>query len=184
MTRVLFVCHGNICRSPMAEFVMKKLVREAGCGDRFRIDSCAVSDEEHGSGIYGPAQRKLREKGVPFDVHRARCITQADYRAADLVVSRAGAGSISELQLLGKPVILVPSPNVAEDHQRKNALALADRDAALMILDADAAAKLPEAIVSLSDDKEARDRLSRNILDMALPDSDEKIVDAALELIK
>lgn len=128
----------------------------------------------------------VRKAGSYKDVKATAFISDMDvaYRAADLVVSRAGAGSISELQLLGKPVILVPSPNVAEDHQRKNALALADRDAALMILDADAAAKLPEAIVSLSDDKEARDRLSRNILDMALPDSDEKIVDAALELIK
>lgn len=120
------------------------------------------------------------------DVKATAFISDMDvaYRAADLVVSRAGAGSISELQLLGKPVILVPSPNVAEDHQRKNALALADRDAAVMILDADAAAKLPEAIVRLSDDRGARDRLSRNILAMALPDSDEKIVDAVLELIK
>lgn len=128
----------------------------------------------------------VRKAGSYKDVKATAFISDMDvaYRAADLVVSRAGAGSISELQLLGKPVILVPSPNVAEDHQRKNALALADRDAALMILDADAAAKLPEAIVSLSDDMEARDRLSRNILDMALPDSDEKIVDAALELIK
>ena len=128
----------------------------------------------------------VRKAGSYKDVKATAFISDMDvaYRAADLVVSRAGAGSISELQLLGKPVILVPSPNVAEDHQRKNALALADRDAALMILDADAAAKLPEAIVSLSDDKEARDRLSRNILDMALPDSNEKIVDAALELIK
>ena len=120
------------------------------------------------------------------DVKTTAFISDMDvaYRAADLVVSRAGAGSISELQLLGKPVILVPSPNVAEDHQRKNALALADRDAAVMILDADAAAKLPEAIVRLSDDSGARDRLSRNILAMALPDSDEKIVDAVLEQIK
>lgn len=120
------------------------------------------------------------------DVKATAFISDMDvaYRAADLVVSRAGAGSISELQLLGKPVILVPSPNVAEDHQRKNALALADRDAAVMILDADAAAKLPEAIVRLSDDSGARDRLSRNILAMALPDSDEKIVDAVLQLIK
>lgn len=120
------------------------------------------------------------------DVKATAFISDMDvaYRAADLVVSRAGAGSISELQLLGKPVVLVPSPNVAEDHQRKNALALADRDAAVMILDADAAAKLPEAIVRLSDDSGACDRLSRNILAMALPDSDEKIVDAVLELIK
>ncbi len=120
------------------------------------------------------------------DVKATAFISDMDvaYRAADLVVSRAGAGSISELQRLGKPVILVPSPNVAEDHQRKNALALADRDAAVMILDADAAAKLPETIVRLSDDSGARDRLSRNILAMALPDSDEKIVDAVLQLIK
>ena len=120
------------------------------------------------------------------DVKATAFISDMDvaYRAADLVVSRAGAGSISELQLLGKPVILVPSPNVAEDHQRKNALALADRDAAVMILDADAAAKLPETIGRLSDDSGARDRLSRNILAMALPDSDEKIVDAVLQLIK
>lgn len=133
------------------------------------------------------ADTKVVRRAADYkDVKATAFISDMDvaYRAADLVVSRAGAGSISELQLLGKPVILVPSPNVAEDHQRKNALALADRDAAVMILDADAAAKLPEAIVRLSDDSGARDRLSRNILAMALPDSDEKIVDAVLELIK
>ena len=133
------------------------------------------------------ADTKVVRRAADYkDVKATAFISDMDvaYRAADLVVSRAGAGSISELQLLGKPVILIPSPNVAEDHQRKNALALADRDAAVMILDADAAAKLPEAIVRLSDDSGARDRLSRNILAMALPDSDEKIVDAVLELIK
>ena len=105
------------------------------------------------------------------------------YRAADLVVSRAGAGTISELQLLGKPTILVPSPNVAEDHQRKNALALADRHAASMILDADAHEKLVDEIRRLVADDAARKTLSDNILKMALPDADERIVDAAEQII-
>ena len=105
------------------------------------------------------------------------------YRAADLVVSRAGAGTISELQLLGKPTILVPSPNVAEDHQRKNALALADNHAASMILDADAHAKLVPEIHRLISDSDARKSLSENILKMALPNADERIVDAAEQII-
>lgn len=106
------------------------------------------------------------------------------YRAADLVVSRAGAGTISELQLLGKPAILVPSPNVAEDHQRKNALALADRGAAEMILDNEAVDKLGPAITRLTADPAARSSLSHNILGMALADSDEKIVDLAEKAVE
>ncbi len=106
------------------------------------------------------------------------------YRAADLVVSRAGAGTISELQLLGKPTILVPSPNVSEDHQRKNALALVEHSAAEMILDADARADLASAISRLIANPDARQALSENILKMALPDADEKIVDAAQRIIK
>ena len=105
------------------------------------------------------------------------------YRAADVVVSRAGAGTISELQLLGKATILVPSPNVAEDHQRKNAEALTRHDAARMILDVDAPRKLADAIRELVGDAEARQRLSNNILAMALHDADNKIVDAAEQLI-
>ena len=104
------------------------------------------------------------------------------YRAADLVVSRAGAGTISELQLLGKPVILIPSPNVSEDHQRHNAEALADNDAAIMILDVDAESQLPQAIKALAADAARRETLSSNILKMALPDSDELIADTAVSL--
>ncbi len=100
------------------------------------------------------------------------------YRAADLVVARAGACTISELQLLGVPAILVPSPNVAEDHQRKNALALADRDAAVMVLDADAPDSLSDTIASLMGDEEHRRRLAENVAAMALRQSDERIVDA------
>lgn len=98
------------------------------------------------------------------------------YRAADLVVARAGAGTISELELLGKPSILVPSPNVAEDHQRHNAQALASRGAAAMVLDADAAKDLWPQICSIADNPETLRLLSQNIREMALPDSDKKIV--------
>lgn len=108
----------------------------------------------------------------------------AVYKAADLIVARAGAGTISELQILGKPVILVPSPNVAEDHQRKNALALADRDAALMVADADAAEMLWTAINALIGDKERLAELSANISKMALRNSDEKIVDEIEKILK
>lgn len=105
------------------------------------------------------------------------------YRAADLVVSRAGAGTISELQLLGKPAILIPSPNVAEDHQRKNAMALVDRSAAVMIPDAEASKRLAGEIQRLVADAKAREELSFNISKMALHNADEKIVDAAETLV-
>lgn len=100
------------------------------------------------------------------------------YAAADLVVARAGAGTISELELLGKGAILVPSPNVAEDHQRHNAEALSTRGAAVMIPDAEAAARLWPEIVRLADDAQALSALSANILKMALTAADEKIADA------
>ncbi len=93
------------------------------------------------------------------------------------MVARAGAGTISELELLGKPVILVPSPNVAEDHQRHNAEALSTRGAAVMVLDADAAASLWPEIERLASDKDALAGLGANIAAMALRESDEKIVD-------
>ncbi len=99
------------------------------------------------------------------------------YRASDIVVARAGAGTISELQLLGKPSILVPSPNVAEDHQRKNAEALSSRGAAIMILDKDAHEQLRPAILELVGDRDRRTSLAENVRKMALEDSDEKIVD-------
>jgi len=106
------------------------------------------------------------------------------YTAADLVVSRAGAGTISELQILGKAVILVPSPNVAEDHQRKNALALVEKEAARMVLDADASAKLVDEVISLLSDRNGRRSLERNIAAMSMKDADEKIVDKIIEAVK
>ncbi|MCM1067706.1 MAG: undecaprenyldiphospho-muramoylpentapeptide beta-N-acetylglucosaminyltransferase [Muribaculaceae bacterium] len=105
------------------------------------------------------------------------------YRAADLVVARAGAGTISELEDLGKPCILVPSPNVAEDHQRHNAEALATRGAAGMVLDADAADSLWREICTVVENSSTLELLSANISAMALPDSDRKIVEAIVAAI-
>ncbi len=99
------------------------------------------------------------------------------YRAADLVISRAGASSISELQLLGKPSILVPSPNVAEDHQTKNALALVNKNAARMITDADAEAKLVDEMLSVVAEQNLLDTLAINVKRMALNNAAEHIVD-------
>lgn len=104
------------------------------------------------------------------------------YGIADLVVSRAGAGSISEFCLLGKPVILVPSPNVAEDHQTQNALALVRRDAALYVKDAEAKEQLVELAIETVKDNDKLQALNRNILEMALPDSAEIIAKEVLRL--
>ena len=86
MTRILFICHGNICRSVMAEMVMKHLAEQAGVAEQFEIDSAAVSREEIGNDIYPPAKRKLREKGIPFGAHAARQVTRADYGYYDHLI--------------------------------------------------------------------------------------------------
>ena len=106
----------------------------------------------------------------------------AAYKAADLVISRAGASSVSEFCLLGKPVILVPSPNVAEDHQTKNALALVHRDAALYVKDAEAKEQLlPLAVATVHDDAKL-ESLSKNVLKLALPDSARIIAQEVIKL--
>lgn len=108
----------------------------------------------------------------------------AAYAAADLVVSRAGAGSISELELLAKPCILVPSPNVAEDHQTKNARALSDKGAAALVPDTEARTSLVDTITSLIADKTRMAAMSTAIKELALPDSDEKIVDEVVSILQ
>ncbi len=106
------------------------------------------------------------------------------YIAADLVVSRAGAGSISEFCLLGKPTILIPSPNVAEDHQTKNALALTAVNAAIMIKDSEASSKLYFTIEQVISDDKTLDTLKTNILKLALPNSAEIITNEVIKLTK
>ncbi|MFC0877677.1 undecaprenyldiphospho-muramoylpentapeptide beta-N-acetylglucosaminyltransferase [Saccharicrinis sp. FJH2] len=106
------------------------------------------------------------------------------YAAADVVISRAGAGTISELCLLGKSVILVPSPNVAEDHQTKNAMALVAKDAAIMVKDINAEDQLIGKALELSADENKLKELQTQILKLALPDSANRIADEVLKLIK
>lgn len=86
MTKILFVCHGNICRSPMAEFVMKKLVKDAGQEKNFEIASAATSTEEIGNPVYPPAKRELTKHGISCKGHHARQMTRADYDYYDLLI--------------------------------------------------------------------------------------------------
>ncbi|MBP8960041.1 MAG: undecaprenyldiphospho-muramoylpentapeptide beta-N-acetylglucosaminyltransferase [Bacteroidales bacterium] len=106
------------------------------------------------------------------------------YSVSDIIVSRAGAGTISELCIAGKPVVLIPSPNVAEDHQTKNAMALAARDAAIVIKDNEVAGRLLPEIFSLINDEEKRKRLSENIKKLAMIDSDIMIAREILKLMR
>ena len=85
MIKILFICHGNICRSPMGEYILKDLVRKAGRDGEFEIDSAAVSREEIGNGVYPPARRELERRGVPCGGHRARQVTMEDYRRFDRI---------------------------------------------------------------------------------------------------
>ncbi|MBQ2927587.1 MAG: low molecular weight phosphotyrosine protein phosphatase [Oscillospiraceae bacterium] len=85
MVKILFVCHGNICRSPMGEYVLKDMVKKRGLADRFEIDSAAVSREEIGNPVYPPAKREMARHGVSCDGHAARQVTMEDYRYFDRI---------------------------------------------------------------------------------------------------
>ena len=137
------------------------------------------------TGKYYYEQITAQLKGKELsNVHVCDFISSMDaaYAAADLVISRAGAGSISEFCLLGKAVILVPSPNVAEDHQTKNALALVKKDAALYVKDADAAAQLLPLALDTIGNEEMLSNLRRNILTLAYHHSAEVIADEVIAL--
>ena len=86
MTTLLFICHGNICRSPMAEFLFRHLAAQAGRSAEFEVASAAVSDEETGNDLYPPAKRTLAAHGIPFTRHAARKITRADYAYYDHII--------------------------------------------------------------------------------------------------
>jgi UDP-N-acetylglucosamine--N-acetylmuramyl-(pentapeptide) pyrophosphoryl-undecaprenol N-acetylglucosamine transferase len=120
------------------------------------------------------------------DVHIYPFIDRMDlaYAAADIIVSRAGAIAISELCIIGKPVILIPSPNVAEDHQTKNAEALVRKSAALMLKDNEAVDKLFGLIKELAADKGLQNELSRNIKSMSLPEAASVIAEETMKLIR
>lgn len=129
---------------------------------------------------------ELKQRGTVPSLHVTDFISDmgAAYKAADLAISRAGASSISEFCLIGKPVILVPSPNVAEDHQTKNAMALVNKNAALYVKDADAPAEVVKlALQTVKDDARLKE-LSENILKLALPDSADIIANEVVKLAR
>ena len=139
---------------------------------------------QSGKGYDTQAQKALEEK-KPENIKQLPFISRMDmaYKAADLVISRAGASSISELCLLGKPVILIPSPNVAEDHQTKNAQALSTKNAALMIRDCDAQNLLIDTALKTVQDETSLKNMSDNISKMAQRDSATRIADIIFELV-
>ncbi len=102
MKKIMFVCHGNICRSPMAELVFKDIVKKADKENEFKIDSSATSTEEIGNGIYPPAKRKLIEKGVPFSEHYARQIRKSEYDDWDLFVCMDEANVRNLIRIFGE----------------------------------------------------------------------------------
>ena len=101
MKHLIFVCHGSICRSPMAEMIFRELARRAGREGEFDVSSLAASREEEGNGLYPPARAKLREKGVPIAPHTARQIARADYDRADLILAMDGRNLRSLRRILG-----------------------------------------------------------------------------------
>ena len=101
MIKILFVCHGNICRSPMAEFVMKKLVTDAGLSDKFEIESAATSTEEIGNPVYPPAKRKLAEHGIACAGKTARQMNAGDYKKFDLLIGMDSANIRNMTRICG-----------------------------------------------------------------------------------
>ena len=137
-----------------------------------------------GKGYYEKCHAAWEAAGSPKNIECLAFLNdmQDRYATADLVISRAGASSISELCLLGKPAVLVPSPNVAEDHQTHNAMALVRREAAVLVKDAEAAEKLiPTALALIADNKRLK-QLHDNVLQLAEPDSARRIAEEVIKL--
>ena len=173
--KVILLVGGSLGARTINESVMQHLDLVEQSGVQFVWQT--------GKYYYADLQQQLKNRNLP-NLKVTDFITDMGtaYRAADLVISRAGASSISEFCLIGKPVVLVPSPNVAEDHQTKNALALADRDAALYVKDAEAPAALLQLAVDTVNDDARLKSLSENILQLALPDSAEIIAKEVIKL--
>ena len=152
------------------------------------LKTIAASDVQFiwqtGGYYYAGIQETLKLEGKPANLFVTDFIAKMEeaYAAADLVISRAGASSISELCVLGKPVILVPSPNVAEDHQTKNALALVDKDAALYVKDAEAVDKLVPLALQAVKDENRLAALSQHIRKLAFADAADRIAEEVCRL--
>ena len=153
------------------------------------IDAVAGSDVQliwqSGSYYYEEAQKALERSGAKniFLLSFIKEMNRA-FLVADLIISRAGAGTISELCLVGKPVILVPSPNVAEDHQTSNAKALTDKQAGVLVKDSEAKDELMDTALRLVHDEEKKSMLSENIKKFAIADSAERIAEEVIQLLE
>lgn len=175
--RIVLIVGGSLGARTLNESVMANL-------DLMRMSVDVQFVWQTGKFYFEEMKQRLSEQQPVENLFPTEFVQDMDlaYAAADLVISRAGAGTISELCLLGKPVILVPSPNVAEDHQTKNALALADKDAAVHIRDVDARKELIPAAVDLVKDTARLEELQGNILKLAYHDSAEIIAHEVLKL--
>ena len=175
--RIVLIVGGSLGARTLNESVMNNL-------DLIRMSDDVQFVWQTGKFYFDEMKQRLAEQPKVKNLYPTEFVQDMDqaYAAADLVISRAGAGTISELCLLGKPVILVPSPNVAEDHQTKNALALADKDAAIHIRDVDARKELIPAAVDLVKDETRLEQLHENILKLAMYDSAEVIAHEVLKL--
>jgi len=174
---VVLIIGGSLGARTINESVMGNLemIRQSGVQVIWQTGSYYYQEMLQRLGINGP------ENLLPLEF-----ISQMDvaYAVADVVISRAGAGTISELCLLAKPCILVPSPNVAEDHQTKNAMALVENHAAILIKDKDSKDQLFQQTFSLLTDEARLKSLSENIKKLGRPNAAKDIVDVILEVVK
>ena len=176
LRRVVLILGGSLGARTLNESVLENLVLIRQSGVQFIWQTGGYYRES--------VRRELERRGKPDNLHVTDFITsmQTAYAAADLVISRAGAGSISEFCLLRKPVILVPSPNVAEDHQTKNALALTLKDAALMVTDSEAPRQLMPKAINTVQQPDLLASLSEHIGALAYPHSADRIADEIYKL--
>ncbi|MFT6882397.1 MAG: UDP-N-acetylglucosamine--N-acetylmuramyl-(pentapeptide) pyrophosphoryl-undecaprenol N-acetylglucosamine transferase [Marinoscillum sp.] len=173
--KTILIIGGSLGARSVNEFILSGYEKLATSGHQVIWQTGGFYFEEMKSRITNPSKDILARDFVR-EMHYA-------YAVADVVISRAGALSIAELMLTGKPSILVPSPNVAEDHQTINAMALVDREAAILVKDNEGAEKLIDTTLNLLGDEPLKQRLSKNIAAMSHPDSAKDIANEILKLI-
>ncbi|MEX0987900.1 MAG: undecaprenyldiphospho-muramoylpentapeptide beta-N-acetylglucosaminyltransferase [Bacteroidales bacterium] len=175
--KVLLLIGGSLGARTLNESVIESIDKIAGSGVQLLWQS---------GGFYYKAARNVLDVKRSPNIVLLPFITEMNraFQVADLIISRAGAGTISELCLVGKPVILVPSPNVAEDHQTSNARALTDLKAGILVTDNEAKSKLIDTALTLMDDDRATKALSDNIKKLAIRDSSERIADEVIKLLE
>ena len=175
--KTILLVGGSLGARTINESVLNNLDKIANSGIQFIWQT--------GKYYSASIKEQMKDKKVPnLKVMDFISDMGAAYKAADLVISRAGASSISEFCLIGKPVILVPSPNVAEDHQTKNAMALVNKDAAIFVKDSEAPQILIDKAINTVNDEQKLDSLSENIKKLGLKNSADVIADEVVKLAR